>query len=270
MAADGTPAASTSAHTAVARLLSDLAENPSGEAFVCRCLDELVERHHLVWAIAVVEDSAGRRAFTSTHTPPDAGFDLSRFHVRGGLYTEPTLVDAADDIDETFQLCRVAVQLDRLRHESQHDPLTGIHNRRGFDLALQRALGRAARYGWPFTLAVVDVDGLKAINDGHGHHRGDDVLRAVGSHLRQSLRLGDVPARIGGDEFAIVLHGNGPDSVDAILRRLSSPCEVPGLGQLAWSVGAAHWPVDGPSAESLFRTADQRLYEEKRLRRKTA
>src|SRR5436190_552122 len=108
----------------------------------------------------------------------------------------------------------IASCLDRLHYESLHDPLTGLYNRRGFDEHLGAAISRSLRYGWSFGLVILDLDGFKAINDRLGHQGGDAVLRAVGERLRHGMRGGDIAARVGGDEFALLIHIDGPTSVD--------------------------------------------------------
>ncbi|HEX3804452.1 MAG TPA: diguanylate cyclase [Solirubrobacteraceae bacterium] len=93
----------------------------------------------------------------------------------------------------------------RLRHLADHDPLTGLLNRRGFGRELRRHVSRLARYGAKGALLMLDLDNFKGYNDAHGHVGGDELLRAVGSGLGARLRAGDVIGRIGGDEFAVLL-----------------------------------------------------------------
>ena len=131
-----------------------------------------------------------------------------------------------------------------LRYDSWHDPLTGLFDRRSFDRLLEMSVARSLRYHWPFTLVVIDLDGLKQINDGQGHAAGDAALQALGERFRRVLRFGDNAARIGGDEFAMILPNTDPDDVPPLLERIGSsqlgdrPCP-------AFSYGVAQCPVRG-------------------------
>lgn len=93
----------------------------------------------------------------------------------------------------------------RLRHLADHDPLTGLLNRRGFGRGLRRHVSQLARYGTKGALLMLDLDNFKGYNDAHGHGGGDDLLRAVSTGLSSRLRASDVIGRIGGDEFAVLL-----------------------------------------------------------------
>jgi len=102
---------------------------------------------------------------------------------------------------------------ERLRHLADHDPLTGLLNRRGFERALEAHVARTRRYGAAGALLLVDLDGFKHINDTLGHHAGDQLIVACGSALRERLRETDVLARLGGDEFAVLLPvESGPEA----------------------------------------------------------
>lgn len=144
----------------------------------------------------------------------------------------------------------------RLAEEALTDPLTGIHNRRAFDLDLEREVSRARRHGRPLTLAVIDVDGLKEINDRSGHRAGDETLRAVANALGTTARQEDGAYRIGGDEFALILVDAEVADEDVVADRLRAagapPCSV-GVASLA--PGLAATPGD------LVLRADARLYE---------
>ena len=199
--------------------------------------------------------NAGRRPFELDRLPSGV---LNR---GTGIHTEPTLVDEADDLDAIARLCEVALRLDRLHYESLHDPLTGLYNRRGFDDHLGASISRSVRYGWSFGLVLLDLDGFKAINDRIGHQGGDAVLRQVGEDLRHGLRAGDIAARVGGDEFALLLHIDGPNSIEAILDRLHG--HQGGGADITWTAGLAMCPDEASSVDDLYRFADQRLYEAK-------
>jgi diguanylate cyclase (GGDEF)-like protein/PAS domain S-box-containing protein len=149
----------------------------------------------------------------------------------------------------------------RTRHEADHDPLTGLANRRALERTLEAALARAASRGRSVGVLMLDLDGFKAVNDRHGHAAGDEVLREVARRLRRSVRERDVVARLGGDEFVVVLTDLGavPDSVDRVEAALAEP--FPGVdAALRAAVGVAMFPADGPTVAELLAAADRQMY----------
>src|SRR6187401_5426 len=118
-------------------------------------------------------------------------------------------------------------ELSRLRQELQHaadeartDPLTGIGNRKSFDERLQRLSAIIQRHGTPFSIVLIDVDHLKAVNDREGHAAGDELLQKLATLLRNSVRESDFVARIGGDEFALLLPQTPPEGAEAVVSRI--------------------------------------------------
>ena len=254
----------------LSRLAADLDNAASGVGFVYDALAVVARAYGLVDAVLVLDDPVvGRQAFRAGRRPlvPTSG---DRFGLLGGsvltaapgLHAEPPIVDDTVAAAVTA-LCRVALQFDLSRHDASHDPLTGLYNRRSFDLGLERSASRSARYGWPFALALLDVDQFKALNDRLGHHGGDEVLRVVGRELRSSLRAGDTAARVGGDEFGLILSNDDRDQVAPLLSRLELAVRA-GVGvDLGFSAGVAVAPGDGTDAVELYRLADRRLYDAK-------
>lgn len=166
----------------------------------------------------------------------------------------------------------LSARSETLEHAALTDALTGMHNRRFFDDALREYLHEFRRIQRPVGLLILDLDHFKTVNDNHGHDVGDEVLKAVSVCLRDMTRHHDVVARLGGEEFAVV----APDMDDPALLKLAERIRkavavlvvVSGNVRLrvTMSVGMAIW--DGAeSAEDLFRRADKRLYEAKRLGR---
>lgn len=157
----------------------------------------------------------------------------------------------------------------RLRHMAHHDPLTGLPNRAMFEDRLDQALLRGERQGEGFAVLYIDLDGFKPVNDSAGHAAGDAMLRHVARRLEACLRKSDTVARIGGDEFAILL-GDVADLDAALLvaaqcrATASQPMEF-GDRQLAvgLSIGCACYPRDGKSAGELLRHADHAMYQAK-------
>jgi len=260
--AEPTADAESRSRALVAGLVHDLAAAPSGVGFIGTCLDRVLETWHLLEARAVISDAElGPQVFNAGRRPLDLDVMPSTLLRRGpGIHTEPAVPGAEDDLDAIAELCEIALTLDRLRYESLHDPLTGLHNRRGFDEQLAAAISRSLRYRWSFGLVIIDLDGFKAINDRIGHQGGDAVLRQVGERLRGGLRSGDVAARVGGDEFALLLHIDGPRSLSAILDRLHGTEGFGDAGDVTWTTGLAMCPDEAATVHDLYRVADQRLY----------
>src|SRR5205814_8669800 len=102
-----------------------------------------------------------------------------------GLYTERPLTESELDRSLLISLCTLALRLDVLRYDAWHDPLTGLYDRRSFDRLLEMAVARSVRYGWPFTLVMLDLDDLKVINDREGHAAGDEALRDLAERFRR-------------------------------------------------------------------------------------
>lgn len=148
------------------------------------------------------------------------------------------------------------------------DYLTGLPNARSLFLHLDGELARCRRMGTPLAVVVTDLDGFKSINDRFGHLEGNKVLRAVGTRLRDSCREYDYVARMGGDEFVLVLPGMKPDDLKSATDRLSNiarmaGCEVCGEESLSLSAGSATYPEDGSDAEQLLAVADRKMYKAK-------
>jgi diguanylate cyclase (GGDEF)-like protein len=246
------------------RLVADLAVAGSGIQFIYATLDTLVNDYGLDDAVIIIEDaSLGRQAFRRGGRPVGkARFMSDPLLARSGLHTDP---DTLDPIvaSSVIQLCQVALQLDVRRHDASHDALTGLFNRRSFDTLLRQSASRSARYGWPFALALIDLDRFKELNDRLGHDEGDRVLRIIGDELRRSLRGGDAAARVGGDEFALILSNGGPEVVSNLITRLEEALDTAMGVDLGFSAGVALAPTDATDPVGLYRLADSRLYDAK-------
>jgi diguanylate cyclase (GGDEF)-like protein/PAS domain S-box-containing protein len=162
---------------------------------------------------------------------------------------------------------------ERLRHLADHDALTGLINRRRFEEELERHLAEGRRYGMTGALLVLDLDGFKAVNDNHGHRAGDRVLCAVADALRQRLRESDIVARIGGDEFAVLLPRAAPEEAEQVCQSLERaiPEEVPtpGRHRIEISVGFAAFVEGVRSVDEILSAADASMYAVKAGRPRT-
>lgn len=164
--------------------------------------------------------------------------------------------------DNTIQRS-VAAQV---KWASEHDPLTGLANRRAFEARLQSAIIRAMQRDTEVGLLLLDLDHFKNVNDTLGHAAGDHLLSAYGRLLKTCVRGGDFVARIGGDEFAVILKGGSGEldllkAGDAILVRLQMPIKFDGrVMSVGTSIGAALFPRDALTANELVISADSALY----------
>jgi diguanylate cyclase (GGDEF)-like protein len=119
-------------------------------------------------------------------------------------------------------LARLKTALDEESRLSRTDPLTGLLNTRAFYQEAERLLAVARRYGRPITLAYLDLDNFKAVNETVGHTGGDEVLRRVAEVLKRNVRAGDLSVRAGGDEFIVMLSETAADGAAVVLERLRS------------------------------------------------
>ncbi|MBI3454916.1 MAG: GGDEF domain-containing protein [Candidatus Rokubacteria bacterium] len=156
----------------------------------------------------------------------------------------------------------------RLRELSLTDELTEVGNRRNFDVRMREEINRSTRFGHTFSLLLLDIDRFKKFNDEFGHPQGDAVLRALGALMRSLSREGDVPCRIGGEEFAFILpetaKADAMGFAERIRRAVEGTIRAPdGQHPLTVSIGLAGFPEDGKSPEDLVRASDEALYESK-------
>ena len=159
---------------------------------------------------------------------------------------------------------------EQTQEDSLTDPLTGLPNTRFLFMHLTRELSRAERLKSEVSLLVMDLDNFKEINDSHGHHVGDRALCEVARVLRAAIRPYDICVRYAGDEFIVVLSGCGADEAESKRQELQKSIDDvyfearPGKRlPLGISIGAAVFPHDGESYESLLATADSKMYQDK-------
>jgi diguanylate cyclase (GGDEF)-like protein len=185
----------------------------------------------------------------------------------------PTYVYSAMSTTAAFALFGAVLghYADRLAHLATTDPLTGLYNPRAFHDQLRQELRRTARYREPLSLLLMDLDGLKRVNDQFGHEAGDVALRSVAEAIGSGLREIDLGARIGGDEFAVLAPRTDAKAAVALAERLRALVAKAGNGResrrTTISIGIASVsPSTGapPTAASLMAAADTALYAAKR------
>jgi diguanylate cyclase (GGDEF)-like protein len=171
-------------------------------------------------------------------------------------------------LESVADICATAIQnahyVERVKQLAYLDGLTGIFNRRFFELRILEEIERARRFGTELAVIMLDIDQFKRVIDEFGHLLGDEVLRQVSSILHQQLRKIDVICRYGGEEFAILLPQTNPQqaiSVAEKLRRTVETWQFPGVPrQVTISAGTACFPEYGSTRDDLVKAADAGLY----------
>ena len=171
-------------------------------------------------------------------------------------------------LESVSDICAAALQnaryFDRVRQLAYIDGVTGIFNRRYFEVRIAEEIARANRHGLTFSVIMIDVDHFKQLNDDFGHLLGDEVLRQVSAILAQQLRKSDVLSRYGGEEFAVITPETGLDSALIVadkLRRVVESWHFPGVRRpVTISAGVAEFPLQGGTRDELVRAADEALY----------
>jgi diguanylate cyclase (GGDEF)-like protein len=196
-----------------------------------------------------------------------------------GLFAEalagsaPALVTVWDALTDLVVLTLVAVLLDSLHRALDHqrrlamvDPLTGAPNRRAFEIAAERERLRAARHGMALSLAYLDVDHFKSANDRLGHHAGDRVLAEVAGAITGAVRATDLFARMGGDEFVLLLPETDAREAMTVVQRVRAAAATAGRAAgypVALSAGIATFRFPPESVDAMLAAADDLLYRAK-------
>lgn len=176
---------------------------------------------------------------------------------------------------ELIALALANVRLrENLQHQSIRDPLTGLYNRRYLDDYLFKHTHQAERNKTPFSILLMDLDHFKRINDHFGHDAGDAVLKEVGKVLQNSIRIGDIATRYGGEEFVIVLYDitveaarKRAESIRQAVMMLKVKYGAQQIGSPGITIGISAWPDDGKTSMELIEKADTALYNGKKTGR---
>jgi len=182
-----------------------------------------------------------------------------------GYITDPTDLDLL--LARAGTLLDFKSYLDTVEEAAHTDHLTGLANRRRFERQLEREIARALRYDRAFCLVLIDVDNFKCVNDTYGHDVGDEAIRHLAKVLQEGTRGIDTAARIGGEEFAVVLtetNFKGGCEVAERLRVAIKTSEIPTAGHITASFGIAEFPLSAQTARELIGVADAALYQAKR------
>jgi len=156
-------------------------------------------------------------------------------------------------------------QVNELESLANSDPLTGLSNRRYLQDQLRQALGIYKRYETPFALLILDVDGLKRVNDSKGHQAGDRALVQVATAMRRTLRTTDTAARIGGDEFCVLATNQNAAAAEPLAQRIvdAVDAETGSDSPIGISIGVVSCPEHGDDTDALLEMADQAMYRAK-------
>ncbi len=226
------------------------------------------------------QDPSFYRAFWA-HLVDDGNWTGEFFNRRktGQIYTDWKTVKAIRNVhgetvsylcafDDITHRASEAAELARLAH---HDALTGLPNRRLLEDRMKQALAVAARNRSGLCLLVLDLNKFKLVNDEFGHAVGDQVLKIVSARMSASLRDSDTVARVGGDEFVILLQspvddGNAQSIASSLLQSVSAPLKIDGHEmQIGASIGCARYPADGEDTATLLKNADAAMFGAKRF-----
>jgi diguanylate cyclase (GGDEF)-like protein len=217
-------------------------------------------------AAATAAEPAGAGRTVPRSDPGRLAAEVERAEIAARLSHEVARLEA--------ELAATRARVVELEARADHDPLTGLLNRRGFERELVRAAAHVQRYGGRLVLVYLDLDGFKPVNDTHGHAAGDAVLQAVADVLRGHVRASDLLARLGGDEFAVLLWNLADAAAEAKATALEAMIAATrvrwGEAEIAVGASAGTAPLADPAdTTAALARADAAMYGRKRSRRET-
>lgn len=170
-------------------------------------------------------------------------------------------------VTSVYVLLALKAALEGEKKLSGEDPLTGLVNSRRFYEIGNAEIQRSLRYRHPFSIAYMDIDDFKSVNDSLGHHAGDEFLRAIAEKMKNTVRRNDTIARLGGDEFAVLFPETGADSVKAAVGRLRDGLlnmKMPDKGPMVFSIGVITDAGRPCAFDDIIKASDRLMYESKR------
>lgn len=225
----------------------------------------------VVWASVLAPGTGGVLVLARSHRPLTGSALLGIYRNRVII---PALFYVWAAVWVSFILnnlvTRLRAQKRELEHMAWYDALTGLPNRNLLFNRLDGFVEQARTGRIHLSLAVIDLDGFKQVNDTYGHHAGDELLRQVAERFRATVRKGDIVARTGGDEFVLLVDDEeSPGAAEAVCSRvlaaLSEPYSLPeGCIRIGASLGLARFPQDARDVAALTRKADKAMYAAKR------
>ncbi|HEV2360376.1 MAG TPA: GGDEF domain-containing protein [Acidimicrobiales bacterium] len=238
-------------------VLKELKPSELGIAQIYWLLERLAEANSLTDVVAILTHPVlGPQLFRLGAAAIDRDTAM-KFGGEPGVYCDPDIAPP-EERDVIHQLCQIALSQHQFRFNATHDALTNVSSRWSFEEALKTAAANSARHGWAFALVLLDLNQFKKVNDEHGHDEGDRVLKQVGLALRKSIREGDVAARMGGDEFVLILNNAETAEADMIVSRVRSQLQSMGTF-IDFANGRALAPKQSTDPLELYRIADEEL-----------
>ncbi|MBN2545068.1 MAG: diguanylate cyclase [Spirochaetes bacterium] len=187
---------------------------------------------------------------------------------KGNIFKFLTKPCRKENINDVIKLGIIKYKEEKqLQNESLIDPLTGIWNRRYFDIQVEKEIKNSKKYLKMFSIVFIDINDFKKINDSYGHKIGDEALKFTADILKETCRRADIAARYGGDEFVIFLHHEDKNGALGLVLRLKKIIDKKRINfifkNLSIAAGVATFPVDGKNIHKLMKISDEEMYRDK-------
>ncbi|HEY0563482.1 MAG TPA: sensor domain-containing diguanylate cyclase [Methylophilus sp.] len=187
-------------------------------------------------------------------------------------HTEEILLDLVNDTLSAAMYLAAKMDSNELLYHATHDSMTQLANRGLFMERLRASMHQYKPGKEDIWVMLLDMDGLKVLNDTYGHHIGDQAIKVMAERIKNNSKIKDTVARLGGDEFAVLKETSPNIKIELLIKRLKRVLELPFEYQhhtypLGASIGAANYPKDSTEADGLLMFADNQMYEAKRARK---